>query len=200
MGSAHSRAAAFSAILLLFVTFHSVAAQRTGARVRVVIAGDTLTGDVIERRETGFTMALHLGIMSDTDVQRDIEFAKVEKLEVRSCCTDYAWLLAAGGGGLLGALVGEATNEETCSHGNVDLRIAELGIGFGVGGCTRTNNEAWGGLIGAAVGLVVGLAGLRDRWEVIPHGDPGSPSLTPLVGIRPDYGGTAMILGMRVRF
>ena len=194
MKFAHTRAAAFSTMLLLFVTFHSVAAQRTGDRVRVVIAGDTLTGDVTGRRETGFTMALSFGLMSGTTAQRDIGYAQVEKLEVRTCCKDYAWLLATGVGGLLGAIVGEETNEEMCGD-NTFLVI------FGSFKCEKVgNNEVWGSLIGGAVGLAVGLTFLRERWEIIPHRDRSGPSLAPLVGIRPGYGGAAMLLGARIRF
>ena len=194
MKFAHTRAAAFSTVLLLSVTFHSVAGQRTGSRVRVAIAGDTLTGDVIERRETGFTMAVSFGLLSDNTAQRDIEFAQVEKLEVRTCCMDYAWLLATGGGGLLGALVGVATNEETCGESSFFGLIESFGC------VTEENNEVLGGLIGGAVGLAVGLTFLRERWEIIPHGDRSGPSLAPLVGIRPGYGGAAMLLGTRIEF
>ena len=53
MKSSHARAAAFATIVLLLVTFTSVFAQNAGDRVRVVVAGDTLTGDVTETSESG---------------------------------------------------------------------------------------------------------------------------------------------------
>ncbi len=190
----HSRAAALATMFLLSVTFHSVAAQRTGSRVRVAIAGDTLTGDVIERTETGFTMVVSFGLMSGNTAQRDIEFAQVEQLEVRTCCMDYAWLLATGAGGLLGALVGVAMNEETCGTSSF------FGLVESFGCVTEDNNEVLGGLIGGAVGLVVGLTFLKERWEIIPHGDRSGPSLAPLVGIRRGYGSAAMLLGTRIEF
>ena len=126
MGSA--RTAAFSTILMLLFTFHAVAAQRTGDRVRVVIAGDTLTGDVTERRETGFTMAVHVGLASDLDLERDVEYAQVERLEVRTCCIDYAWVYATLAGSLVGAVVGEATNEEVCGPDQFSHHLRELSL------------------------------------------------------------------------
>ena len=194
MGSAHLRAAPFCAILLLFLTFHSVAAQRTGDRVRVVIAGDTLTGDVTERRETGFTMALHVGLASDLELERDVEYAQVERLEVRTCCIDYAWVYATLAGALAGALVGEATNEEMCGQ-------TSLFIIFESFHCEKVgNNEILGGLIGGAAGLLVGLTALQDRWETRPHPGAGGPSLAPSIGVRSGLGGATMILGARIRF
>ncbi len=195
MKLAHACASAFSTMLLLLVTFHSVAAQRMGDRVRVVIAADTLTGDVTETRETGFTMALAFGLMSETTTaERDVEYAQVEQLEVRTCCIDYAWLWATVGGGVLGAMVGDGTNEEVCERESFLVIFESVD-------CERVgNNHVWGSLIGGAAGLAVGLAFLRERWEIIPHGDRSGPSLTPLVDIRPGYGGATMILGTRVRF
>ena len=102
MRFAHTCAAAFATVLPLLVTSHPVVAQSAGNRVRVVIAGDTLTGDVTETSETGFTMTLSSGIMSGYEVKRDVDYGQVEKLEVRSCCMDYAWLLATVGGLALG--------------------------------------------------------------------------------------------------
>ena len=191
MGSA--RTAAFLTILMLLFTFHSVAAQRTGDRVRVVIAGDTLTGDVIERRETGFTMTVHVGF-SDLDLERDVEYAQVERLEVRTCCIDYAWVYATLAGSLVGVAVGEATNEEVCGQTSFliifeNFRCEKVG-----------NNEVLGGLIGGAAGLLVGLVGLRDRWEAISQPGLGGLSLAPSVGVRSGHGGTAMILRARIRF
>ena len=193
MDFAHNRAAAFSTMLLLFVTFHSVAAQRTGDRVRVFVDGRTLTGDVIETRETGFTMVVSSGLMSEVTPQRDIEFGRVEKLEVQT--RPYAWLIATAGGFALGALVGWATNEEVCEQNTTMDSLFDLPP-F----CRRGDDDLWGGLIGGAVGLAVGLTFLGERWEIIPHGDRSGPSLGPLVGIRPGYGGAAMLLGMRIRF
>ena len=194
MRFAHACAAAFWTVLLLLVTSHPVVAQNAGDRVRVVIAGDTLTGDVAETSETGFTMTLSSGIMSGYRAQRDVEYRQVEKLEVRTCCMDYARLLAAAGGLVLGAGLGELTNNKTCSDTLVLLLIVSQS-------CTRTgDNELWGGLIGGAVGLAVALTVLRERWETIPATDRSGPSLAPLVGIRSDYGGTTMILGTRIRF
>ena len=194
MGSAHPWTAAFATSLLLFSAFQSVAAQRTGDRVRVVIAGDTLTGDVTERRETGFTMALRVGFASDLELERDVEYAQVENLEVRTCCIDYAWVYATLAGSLVGALVGEATNEEVCAETSFlfifeDFHCEKVG-----------NNEILGGLIGGAAGLVVGLFGLHDRWETISQPGLGSLSLAPSVGVRSGYGGTTMMLGARIRF
>ena len=194
MKLAHTRAAAFSTMLLLLVTFHSVAAQRMGDRVRVVIAADTLTGDVTGRSETGFTMALSFGLMSETTAERDVEYAQVEKLEVRTCCIDYAWLWATVGGGLLGAMVGNGTNEEVCGRESFLVIFESVD-------CERLgNNHVWGSLIGGAAGLAVGLAFLRERWEIIPPGDLSGLSLAPLVDVRPGYGGAAMLVGTRIRF
>ena len=188
--------AAFPTVLLLFATFHPVAAQNTGDRVRVVIAGDTLTGDVTETTETGFTMTLSSGFMSGYEVQRDVAYGQVETLEVRTCCMDYARLLVVAGGLLLGAGLGEQTNQETCSETVILLPFPTVSET-----CTREgHNELWGGLIGGALGLVVGMTVLREKWEIIPHNEREGVSLAPLVGVRSEYGGTTMILGTRIRF
>ena len=140
--------AAFPTVLLLCATFHPVAAQNAGDRVRVVIAGDTLVGDVIETSETGFTMTLSSGFMSGYEAQRDVAYGQVETLEVRTCCMDYARLLVVAGGLLLGAGLGEQTNQETCSETVILLPFPTVSET-----CTREgHNELWGGLIGGPLG------------------------------------------------
>ena len=133
-------------------------------------------------------------VVSDLDLERDVEYAQVERLEVRTCCIDYAWVYATLAGTLVGAAIGEATNDEVCAETSFlfiieGLHCEEVG-----------NNEVLGGLIGGAAGLLVGLAGLRDRWETISPPGLGGLSLAPSVGIRSGYEGTAMILGARIRF
>ena len=196
MKSSYTRAAAFATIVLLLVTSNSAFAQKAGDRVRVVVAGDTLTGDVTETSETGFTVTLLTGAFSGFTRVEEVEYGQVESLEVRTCCMDGARLIAVGGGMLLGWALGEFTNEETCSEAFILLPFPTVSET-----CTRRgNNELWGGLIGGAAGLAVAMVVLTERWEVIPHGDLGGVSLAPLAGLRPRYGGTTMILGTRVRF
>ena len=190
------RAAALSTVLLLFATLHSARAQNAGDRVRVVIAADTLTGEVSETSETGFTMTLSSGIMSGYSSEREVEYGQVEKLEVRTCCMDYAQLLATAAGLVLGTGIGELTNQKTCTESFILLPLPIVSDT-----CTRKgNNELWGGLIGGAAGLAVALIVLNERWEIIPHGDLGGASLAPLAGLRPGYGGPTMVLGTRVWF
>ncbi|WP_419167025.1 hypothetical protein [Candidatus Palauibacter sp.] len=196
MKSSPAAAAAFSTVLLLLVTFDSVFAQNAGDHVRVVIAGDTVTGDVTDTSETGFTVTLSSGLLSGFTREQEVEYGQVESLEVRTCCMRGARLIAVGGGLLLGWGLGEFTNDKTCSEAVILLPFPIVSET-----CTRTgNNELWGGLIGGAAGLAVALMVLTDRWEVIPHGDLGGVSLAPLAGLRPRYGGTTIILGTRVRF
>ena len=193
-----SCAAALATVLVLFAAFHSVRAQNTGDRVRVVIAGDTLTGEVTETSETGFSMTLSTGLMSGYEVRRDVEYRQVETLEVKTCCMDYAQALVTAGGLFLGAGLGEQTNQETCSETVILLPFPLPTVSET---CTREgNNELWGGLIGGALGLVVGITILREKWELIPHNEREGTSLAPLVGIRSGYQGSAMILGTRIRF
>ena len=196
MESSRGPAATFLTVLLLLVTVDSVFAQSAGDRVRVVIASDTLTGDVTETSETGFTVTLLTGALSGFTRVEEVEYEQVERLEVRTCCMDGARLIAVAGGVLLGAGLGEFTNDKTCSETVILLPFPTVSET-----CTRKgNNELWGGLVGGAAGLAVALMVLTEKWEVIPHGDLGGVSLAPLTGLRPGYGGTAMILGTRVRF
>ena len=196
MKSSPAPAAAFATVLLLLGTFNSVFAQNAGDRVRVVIAGDTLTGDVTDTSETGFTVTLSSGVLSGFTREQEVEYGQVESLEVRTCCMDGARWIAVGGGLLLGWGLGEFTNEKTCSDTFILLPFPAVSET-----CTRKgNNEVWGGLIGGAAGLAVALTILAERWEVIPEGDFGGVSLAPLASLRPGYGGTTMILGTRVRF
>lgn len=188
--------ALFSTVILWLVTSHAVVAQSVGDRVRVVITGDTLTGDVIEVSETGFTITLWSGVMSGYESQRAVEYGQVEMLEVRTCCMDYARLATTVGGLLLGAGLGQLTNEQTCTDTFIILPLPTTSET-----CTRTgNNEIWGGLAGGAAGLLAGWAVLRERWEVIPYGDPSNRSLSPLVSFRSDYGRTTIMLGAQFRF
>ena len=109
---------------------------------------------------------------------------------------DYARPLAVVGGIVLGAGIGELTNQKTCTESVFLLPFPTVSET-----CTRQgNNELWGGLIGGGAGLAVASMVLNETWEVIPHGDLGGASITPLAGLRPGYGGATMILGMRVRY
>ena len=196
MKASHAPAAAFLTVLLLLVTFNSVLAQNAGDRVRVVIAGDTLTGDVTETSETGFTLTLLTRAFSGFTRVEEVEYEQIESLEVKTCCIDGARVIAVGGGVLLGWALGEFTNDKTCSETVILLPFPSVSET-----CTRKgNNELLGGLIGGAAGLAVAMMVLTESWEVIPHGDLGGASLAPLAGLRPGYGGTTMILGTRVRF
>ena len=187
--------AAFSITLLLLVTAHAVVAQDIGNRIRVVVAGDTLTGDVTEASETGLTMTLASGLMSGYEVQRIVDYRQVERLELRTCCMDYARLLATAGGLLLGAGLGELTNQETCTDSVILLPLPATSET-----CTRTgNNELWGGLIGGAAGLLAGWAVLRETWEVIPHGGPRDRPPVPAAAVRSRYSLAARDVGTRVR-
>lgn len=187
--------ATLSITLLLLVTAHAAVAQDVGNRIRVVVAGETLTGDVTESTETGFTMTLATGLMSGYEVQRTVDYRHVEHLELRTCCMDYARVLAAAGGLLLGAGLGQLTNEKTCTDSVILLPLPATSET-----CTRTgNNELWGGLIGGAAGLLAGGAVLRESWEVIPYANSGSRSPAPSVPVRSRYSLTAQDVGTRVR-
>ena len=189
-----SRNAAGTAATILasvcLVTCNSLVAQDVGNRVRVTIGGDILTGGVVETSDAGFTLALseeELIEVSDTEV---------EKLEVRTCCVDYAWVYSASlgvaAGGLLAAYL---FDDVTCS------RTSFLGF-FEDESCDIQGNGFWWGVLGGGVvGLVVGKTVLRDRWEIIPIPDRRGPTLSPLVDIGSGRNGNAtMILGARIRF
>ena len=187
--------AALSITLVLLVTAPAAVAQDVGNRVRVVVVGDTLTGDVTESTETGFTMTLATGLMSGYEVQRTVDYRHVEHLELRTCCMDHARVLAAAGGLLLGAGLGQLTNEKTCTDSVILLPLPASSET-----CTRTgNNELWGGLVGGAAGLLAGWAVLRETWEVIPRANPGRRSPVPMAGAQSRYSLEAQDAGTRVR-
>ena len=124
----------------------------------------------------------------------EVSDAQVEKLEVKTCCVDYAWVLpvlvGVGAGGLLGAYWGDGV---TCSQTSF--------LWFEDETCVIEGNSFWWGVLGGGVvGMVVGKTLLRDRWEIISPGRRG-PTLGPLVDIGSGpNGNTAMILGARIRF
>ena len=180
--------------VLLFGTFDSAAAQNPGDRVRVVIAGDTLTGDVTETSDTGLTMTLSSGMLSGYTQEREFAYGQIETLEVRSCCRDGAGLIAIGGGLLLGVGIGYEIGK-TCTETRFLLVVLQEET------CTRSRKDMlWGGLIGGGVGLVAAMTVFKERWETIPPRARRGPSVAPLVGIRRENGRAAMILGTRVRF
>ena len=174
---------------MLFVTSDSGAAQNPGDRIRVVIAGDTLTGDVTETSDTGLTVTLSYGMLSDYTQEREFTYGQIETLEVRTCCRDYAGLAAVGGGLLLGMGIGNAIGE-TCEETRLGLLVSET--------CTSSGRPAlWGGITGVAVGLVAALTVLKDGWETVPPGARSAPSVAPSVGIRRSQ--AAPDVGNRVR-
>ena len=176
--------------VLLFVTPDSAAAQNPGDRVRVVIAGDTLTGDVTETSDSGLTLTLSSGMLSGYTREREVAYGQIETLEVRTCCGDGLRLAAVGGGLLLGMGIGNAIGE-TCTETRLGLIVSRT--------CTGSGRHAlWGGFIGGAAGGVVALTVLRPGWEAIPLRAPGGPSVTPLAGIQREEGRVAVILGARV--
>lgn len=192
MKPAHTCAAVVWTTVLLFGTLDSVAAQNPGDRVRVVIAGDTLTGDVTETTDTGLTMTLSSGMLSGYTREREFIYGQIETLEVRTCCGDGVGLVAVGGGLLLGMGLGNGIGE-TCTETRLGLVVSET--------CASSGRHAlWGGIIGGAVGLVVALTVLKEGWETIPPRARRGPSVAPLVGVRREDGRAAMILGTRVRF
>ena len=111
MESSRALTAAALTVLLLLVTVDSAFAQNAGDRVRVVVAGDTLTGDVTETSETGFTVTLLTGAFSGFTRVEEVEYGQVESLEVRTCCMDGARLIAVGGGLLHWRACGPVTEE-----------------------------------------------------------------------------------------
>ena len=192
MKPAHTCAAVVWTTVLLFVTFDSVAAQNPGDRVRVVVAGDTLTGNVTETSDTGLTMTLASGMLSGYTREREFTYEQIETLEVGTCCGDGVGLAAVGGGMLLGMGLGEAIGK-SCTETRLGFVVSET--------CTSSGRHAlWGGIIGGAVGLVAALTVLKEGWETIPRRARRGPSVAPLVGIRRDDGRAAMILGTQVRF
>ena len=184
------RLVAFAMVLLLIAAPHAVVAQKEGDRVRVVMFGDsTWTGDVTETSETGFTITLVSGLLSGYVAERDVEYQQVETLEVRTCCVDFAWLAPTLGGLVAGGVVGNQLNERSCTEVLFARTCSSVG-----------HNDLVGALIGGAVGLAVGRLAFRERWEAIGIPEPGGPSPTLSAGFRPYHGGTAMILGSRIRF
>ena len=176
--------------VLLFVTPDSAAAQNPGDRVRVVIAGDTLTGDVTEASDSGLTLTLSSGMLSGYTREREVAYGQIETLEVRTCCGDGLRLAAVGGGLLLGMGIGNAIGE-TCTETRLGLIVSRT--------CTGSGRQAlWGGLIGGAAGAVAAVTALKPGWETIPLPIQGGPSVAPLVGIRRQDGRVAMVLGVRV--
>ncbi len=192
MKPVHTCAALAWTTVLLFVPLDSAVAQNPGDRVRVVVAGDTLTGDVTEASDTGFTITLWSGIMSGYAGEREFTYGQIETLEVRTCCQDYAGLAAVGGGLLLGLGLGSEIGK-TCTDTFFLFGFTET--------CVRSGSNAlWGGAIGGAIGLVAALTVLREGWETIQPRARGGPSVAPLVGIHHEDGRAAVILGTRVRF
>lgn len=176
---------------LCLATVNSLAAQDAGDRVRVTIGGNILTGDVFETSDAGFTL-----VLSEEELI-EVSDAEVEKLEVRTCCVDNAWLwmalIGGGAGGLLGALWDFMSGNYTCSDASF--------LWWEDDSCEiHGNGIEWGVLGGGVVGFVVGKTALKDKWEIIPPGR-RDPTLGPLVdiGSRPN-GNPAMILGARIRF
>ena len=190
MKPTHACAAVVWTTALLFVTWESVAAQKPGDRVRVVVAGDTLTGDVTATSDTGLTMTLSSGLLSGYTREREVTYGRIETLEVRTCC-DGAEVVAVGGGLLAGIGLGWETGK-TCTETRLALVVSTT--------CTSSGGHAlWGGLIGAASGLVAAMTILKPGWETIPLRAQRGPSVAPMVGIRPENGRAAMVLGARVR-
>ena len=184
-------AAVASTAVLLFATPESAAAQDPGDRIRVVIAGDTLTGDVTETSDLGLTLTLSAGMLSGYTREREITYGQIETLEVRTCCGGAVRLAAVGGGLLLGMGIGNAIGE-TCTETRLGLIVSRT--------CTGSSRHALlGGLIGGVAGAAAALTVLRPGWETIPLRAPGGPSVAPLMGFRRDGGPAAMILGARVR-
>ncbi len=176
---------------LCLVTCNSLVAQDVGNRVRVTIGGDILTGDVFETSDAGFTL-----VLSEEELI-EVSDAQVEKLEVRTCCVDYAWvymtLIGGGAGGLLGVLWDFLSGNYSCSEASFlwweDDSCEIHGNGF-----------EWGVLGGGVVGFVVAKTAFKDMWEIIPPGRRGA-TLGPLVDIGSGpNGNTAMIVGARIRF
>ena len=192
MKPVHTCAALVWTTVLLFVPFDFAAAQHPGDRVRVVVAGDTLTGDVTETSDTGLTITLWSGILSGYAGEREFTYGQIETLEVRTCCQDYLGLVAVGGGVLLGLGVGNEIGK-TCTEVHLLFAVSESCVSSG-------NNALWGGAIGGAIGLVAALTVLREGWETIQPRARGGPSVAPLVGIHHEDGRAAVILGTRVRF
>ena len=150
----------------------------------VTIAGDVLTGDVVEVSDAGFALAL-----SEEEV-RAISSREVDRLEVRTCCIDYAWAWATIAGVGVGGGLGALADDEVCSSflWNRDCEI-------------RGNNFWWGALGGGVVGLVVGMTAFREEWETIRTPDPGGSTIHPLV----DFGSSGhrsatLTLGAQIRF
>ena len=183
-------AVAWTAVLP-FVALDSVAAQNPGDRVRVVIAGDTLTGDVTETSDSGLTLTLSSGMLSGYTREREVAYEEIETLEVGTCCGDAVRLAVVGGGLVLGIGLGRAISE-TCTETRLGLISSRTCTGSG-------RHTLLGGLFGGSAALVAALTVLKPGWETIPLRAPGGPSVAPLVGFRRDGGPAAMILGARVR-
>ena len=175
---------------LCLVTCSLLPAQEVGNRVRVTIGGYTLSGDVLETSDAGFTLAL------SQEELREVSNTEIEKLEVRTCCMDHAWAYPTLAGMLVGGLLGAYAGD-----GVVCTDTSVLGL-FGDETCEIHGNAFWWGILGGGTaGLLVGRALFREKWENIAIRDRSGPRLDPLVDIGLGRGGRATVaLGARLRF
>lgn len=181
-------AVAISSLFLL--TCDTLMAQEVGTRVRVTIDEGILKGDVVERSDFGFLLAL-----SPQEV-REISNREIERLEVRTCCVDYAWAYPTLAGMVVGGLGAAYWGDDiVCTETKILGFIAD-------DSCEIHGNTFWWGVLGGgAAGLAAGWTFLRDRWEPIPVSNGSGPTLSPLLDIGSGQNGKAtMILGARIRF
>ncbi len=176
---------------LVLATCAPAVAQEAGNRVRGTIGGNVLTGDVVATGDAGFTLA------RPEEGTTEVLSGEVERLEVRTCCPGYVWVLATVFGASVGGML------EGYVRGDVLCRKERpwLTGGYPHTACSVSPGDVvLGSLAGGAAGLPVGRRHLRDRWATIPITKAGGPEVGPLVEMRSGGGNPRVVLGALVRF
>ncbi len=153
-----------AAATVLLVGPRAGVAQDVGDRVRVVLVGETLIGQVSGVQDDGFRMTLPDG------ASRTVRRGEVRWLErdVADGTNAIPWAtkgLARGalGGAAIGFLLGMAVGPE-CLESECRFTVAErarAGAQYGLG------YAGIGGVFGGVTGLILGSRSQRDDWQVI---------------------------------
>ena len=180
--------AAFLAVAVVLLSPWPVEAQEVGDRVRVVLAGDTLIGQVTGMRRDGFELEMTHG---DSRLVMRAEIRGLERAEVVG---NYAEAYAGKGilgGGLAGVGVGGLLGVMGCldsDSGCAGLFFFPTALGLA------------GAIVGAGVGAAVGAAIPREGWEAIPLGDAATKFLPQLGFWASQEGGVGLVLAGELRF